>query len=89
MHTRARTALVVLAATIAGPAITARAEPTLRYNYDYVCTRGYALPDVPRNAGGLLRLFAAAWVALAAALVAAFPVMLLLMIWLRNLMRSM
>ena len=50
---------------------------------------GYALPDVPRNAGGLLRLFAAAWVALAAALVAAFPIMLLLMIWLRNLMRSM
>jgi len=35
--------------------------------------------------GGLLRLFAAAWVALAAAMVVAFPVMLLLMMWLRNL----
>jgi len=49
------------------------------------CMLGYALPDVPRNAGGLLRLFAASWVALAAAMVVAFPVMLLLMMWLRNL----
>jgi hypothetical protein len=45
---------------------------------------GYALTEVPRNAGGLLRLFAAAWVALAGAMVVAFPIMLLLMMWLRN-----
>ena len=40
MDTRLRTALVVLAASIAGAALFARAEPTLRYNYDYVCNRG-------------------------------------------------
>ena len=50
---------------------------------------GYALPSVPRTAGGLLRLFAAGWVALVAAMIAAFPLMVLLMLWLRNLMRAM
>ncbi len=46
---------------------------------------GYALPAVPRTAGGLLRLFAAGCVAVVAAMVAAFPIMVLLMMWLRSL----
>ena len=46
---------------------------------------GYSLPAVPRTAGGLLRLFAAGCVAVVAAMVAAFPLMALLMLWLRNL----
>jgi hypothetical protein len=40
MGTGSRTAMIVLAASIAGAAVAARAEPTLSYNYDYVCTRG-------------------------------------------------
>jgi len=50
---------------------------------------GYALPAVPKTAGGLLRLFAAGWVALSGAMITAFPLILLLMLWLRNLMRTM
>jgi hypothetical protein len=46
---------------------------------------GYALPAVPKTAGGLLRLFAAGCVAVVAAMVVAFPLMALLMMWLRNL----
>lgn len=37
MNTRARMAMVVLAAAPPGIGALARAEPTLRYNYDYVC----------------------------------------------------
>jgi hypothetical protein len=39
MNTRARTAMVVLAAASVGIGATARAEPTLRYNFDYVCNQ--------------------------------------------------
>ena len=39
MDTGSRTAMVVLAASIAGAALTTRAEPTLRYNYGYVCNQ--------------------------------------------------
>jgi hypothetical protein len=46
---------------------------------------GYSLPAVPRTVGGLLRLFAAGCVAVVAAMVVAFPLMALLMLWLRNL----
>ena len=49
---------------------------------------GYSLPAVPRTAGGLLRLFAAGCVAVVGAMVVAFPVMALLMLWLRNLVGS-
>ena len=59
MNTRTRMVMVVLAAAPVGIAAVARAEPTLRYNHDYVCGQerivvGYCrhdsdTPDMPRT----------------------------------------
>lgn len=40
MNTKARLAVVALAAVLGGVGAAARAEPTLQYNHDYVCERG-------------------------------------------------
>lgn len=47
----------------------------------------YVLTKAQGDAGGLLQLFAAAWIALAVAMVTAFPLMLWLGMWLRDAVR--